>query len=852
MLLTGESQIDREGFLEGSAIELPPGLLEGRSIGSYTLEYPIGHGGMGTVWLAHRSDGRYEGKVAFKFLNLSLLGGGGVTRFEREGRVLARLAHPKIARLLDAGVDAGRPYLVLEHVEGEPIDRWCDNRQLAVRARIALFLDVLSAVAHAHGKLILHRDLKPSNIFITADGTVKLLDFGIAKLVDDPDQASPATELTDLAGRAFTLAYAAPEQLQGNDVTMATDVYALGVLLYVLLTGSHPTAAQSNSAVDQLRAVLEAEPARPSVAAMRAGAVAAQHRAATAAQLARTLRGDLDNILSKVLKKTPAERYATVAALGDDLQRFLSHEPVVARPDSVGYRTGKFVRRHRAGVAAAALVGVAIVAGAAGTFWQAREAARQRDLALQQLDRAETASRFIQQMLVSTWGVDERISRNEFLGRSEKLALRELGSQPEQQSVVLHALASFYGSLGDFGRALPLVRRAVDLLPKAASESWRASVECDHALNQWMTSKPESAKATLSRWAGDPAVDADIAADCASNLAKIALNQNEARAALTHASTAQRLRLSARSRNPAALASIHGDLGYAYALNGRVEDSEREYRTALEIYTSLDRSGSPNALAILNNWSTAAINAGDVPRALGLFEEVIRLSRVNSAGNDPPPYAVANRAGALLAVGRYDEAIAQADEAYLVADRAESKLFRASALLTKAGAYAEKGDFTSAQRWLQEATRFTRDIPPDNSVALIENLRRARLAVLRREWTAAAAYAQPVITLFEARQMRVSPLAIALRLRAESESMLGNRSEALRDAEEALKICQGLQKGRRYSLQTGLSWLLLSQIRLDEGDISGSKAAGAQAVEHLAAMLDDGHRDTRAAQSLAR
>src|SRR5688572_29997269 len=268
-LLAGESAIEKRRFLEGSALE-PSTLgatLAGRQIGAYTLEHPLGQGGMGSVWLARRSDGRFEGKAAVKFLNLALMTRGGPERFAREGSALARLTHPNIARLSDAGVtEEGTPFLVLEYVEGEPIDRWCDAHRLGTRARIGLFLDVLAAVSHAHSKLILHRDLKPSNILVTADGQVKLLDFGIAKLLDDGLQGARPTELTQLAGRAFTPEFAAPEQVQGEDASMATDVYALGVLLYLLLSGKHPTAQATHTPVEQLQAVIHTEPSRLSQA----------------------------------------------------------------------------------------------------------------------------------------------------------------------------------------------------------------------------------------------------------------------------------------------------------------------------------------------------------------------------------------------------------------------------------------------------------------------------------------------------------------------------------------------------------------------------------------------------------
>ena len=355
-----------------SALPLPDTAatgMAGQTIGAYTIERELGQGGMGSVWLARRTDGRLEGHAAIKFLNAGLASRGGRKRFAREGSILARLAHPNTARLLDAGVAAGgaQPYLVLECVDGLPIKRYCEDNALDLPARVRLFIDVLGAVAHAHNRLILHRDLKPSNILITAAGEVKLL--------DDATVPTPATELTQAAERAFTLQYAAPEQLQGGDVTTATDVYALGVLLYTLLGGAHPTAAGTAAPLDQMRAVIENEPKRLSEAVLRNPAGIS---AAAKLRLARALRGDLDNIVVKALKKTPAERYANAALLADDLRRYLNDEPVSARPDTPGYRVAKFVRRHRLGVGATGVVVVALTAGIGVALWEAAEARRQR------------------------------------------------------------------------------------------------------------------------------------------------------------------------------------------------------------------------------------------------------------------------------------------------------------------------------------------------------------------------------------------------------------------------------------------------------------------------------------------
>jgi serine/threonine protein kinase len=336
--------VEQQAFLEGDAIAGGDvDGLQGQVVGSYTLERPLGHGGMGTVWLARRSDGRFEGQAAIKFLSLARLARG-TARFRREGSILARLAHPHIARLLDAGITAsGQPYLVLEYVEGEPIDRWCDGRKLDVPARIRLFLDVLGAVTEAHRHHVLHRDLKPANILVTPGGQVKLLDFGIAKLVEDTGPGGAATELTVDGAQALTPQYAAPEQLTGAPATPATDTYALGILLYLLLTGRHPAGAALNSHAALVRAILDTEPQRASdaVAATEAArdvGAASAARATSPEKLRRVLRGDLDTIIAKALKKPPEERYSSVTALGDDLRRYLAHQPISARPDAWTYR----------------------------------------------------------------------------------------------------------------------------------------------------------------------------------------------------------------------------------------------------------------------------------------------------------------------------------------------------------------------------------------------------------------------------------------------------------------------------------------------------------------------------------
>src|SRR5262245_49645061 len=467
-LLAHESEVETAQFLEGLAVPFASDAsLAGQVVGNYTLERPLGHGGMGSVWLARRSDGRYEGHAAVKFLSLALMGRGGVERFQREGSVLARLTHPKIARLLDAGVVSGQPYLVLEYIDGEPINQYCDSRKLPVEARLRVFLDVLAAVGHAHSNLILHRDLKPSNILVTAQGDVKLLDFGIAKLINDGAKTAGATELTQAGGRAFTPEYAAPEQVQGADATTATDVYALGVLLQVLLVGSHPTADPARAPIDQLRALIESEPMRASEAALRASPELAGNRTATPSQLARVVRGDLDNVIAKALKKDPAERYPTVDAFAGDLLRHLRHEPVTARPDSVGYLIGKFGPRPRLAVGASAITVLALLAGVAGTTWQAREAQKQRDVAqaardqaLQQLQRADATNRLISVLLSEVAPNDKPFTSSELLARGEAWAAKLFANNPRLHAEMLIVLGDRYGDVSAEARAVALYEQA--------------------------------------------------------------------------------------------------------------------------------------------------------------------------------------------------------------------------------------------------------------------------------------------------------------------------------------------------------------------------------------------------------
>ena len=376
-LLKEQQELQGAAFLEKSPLWISAGLA-GQTVGAYTLISQIGQGGMGSVWLARRSDGRFERQAAVKFVSIALAGAAGEERFKREGSIVGRLTHPNIAELLDAGVSSGgQPYLILEYVDGVAVDRYCDQHKLDIHSRIRLFLDVAAAVAHAHANLIVHRDIKPNNILVTTAGKVKLLDFGIAKLLEGEGQTGAPTLLTHEGGSAMTPEYAAPEQLSNQPVTTATDVYSLGVVLYLLLTGKHPAGPGPFSPAALIKAVLETEPPRPSSVADNE---AAPNRSATPEKLRRQLRGDLDTIVGKMLKKNPAERYSSVAALADDLSRYLGHEPISARPDSFWYRARKFMQRNRAPALLGATALVLVIASLSTGLYVAN---RQRKIAEQ-------------------------------------------------------------------------------------------------------------------------------------------------------------------------------------------------------------------------------------------------------------------------------------------------------------------------------------------------------------------------------------------------------------------------------------------------------------------------------------
>lgn len=480
-LLEELAEVKAAHFLEVTAVTVADESLRGQAVGAYTIESLIGRGGMGEVWRAHRSDGRFERKVAVKLIHASLLSKRAAERFEQEGRVLARLTHPNIATLTDAGVTAeNRPYIVLEYIEGESIDRYCDARSLGVEARLRLFMDVVAAVAHAQNNLVVHRDLKPSNVLVTRDGVVKLLDFGIAKLIDSDTDTAAATRLGELA---LTPEYAAPEQLLSEPVTTATDVYQLGVLLHVLLAGCLPY-ARSMSRRELLRLMLESEPPRMSDVVMRltdAGkesvSTPAQRRVA-ARRLRAALRGDLDAIVAKALQRDVGERYSSAATLAEDLQRHLRHEPVVARAGAFRYRAGKFARRYRGTLLSAAAVAVGLIATTVVALLHVREAQIQRDEARIQAQRAQAERRFATLMMTQIGSDGRPATFEEVIDKGVILLDKQYGNDPAFVVDMLIGLSGRYMDLGKTHKEHAALVKA-EALARKLGPAALAHVQCN-------------------------------------------------------------------------------------------------------------------------------------------------------------------------------------------------------------------------------------------------------------------------------------------------------------------------------------------------------------------------------------
>jgi eukaryotic-like serine/threonine-protein kinase len=649
--LLGEHRAAAEkGFLDKSP-DLPsenPGLA-GQRVGAYRLISLVGVGGMGAVWLAERSDGRFERKAAVKFLSAALIGRGGEERFKREGAILGRFSHPHIGEMLDAGIAAnGQPYIILEYVEGEPIDRYCDTHQLDIKTRLSLFLDMLAAVAHAHANLIVHRDIKPSNVLVNTAGQVKLLDFGIAKLLETEGRDAP-TLLTETGDSPFTPEYAAPEQVTGGPITTATDIYALGVLLYVLLTGQHPAGAGLHSPAELVKAIVDTEPARPSTVAApslerkKEVTSEATKRASTPEKLQRLLRGDLDTIVGKALKKNPQERYSSVSALADDLRRYLKHEPISARPDTFVYRTMKFVRRNRIVLTAVSAVVLVLLAAAVVSIRASMRANNEAAVADREAAVAKAVNDFLQNDVLAQASAatqsgpntkpDPDLKVRTALDRAAARIEGKFAKQPEVEAAIRNTIGQTYTDLGLHPEAEKQLQRALDLRRRVLGPEHPETVGTMINLAAVYDLEGKSAQAealdsqalAIQRRVLGPEHSDTLKSMM--NLAYVYFNEGKyAQAEALQSETLQIKRRVLGPEHPDTLASIY-TLATLYEREGKYAQAEELNRQTLEIRRRVLGPEHPATVSSMNNLAIVYLDEGKYAQAEALDNQVLEIWR---------------------------------------------------------------------------------------------------------------------------------------------------------------------------------------------------------------------------------
>jgi serine/threonine protein kinase/tetratricopeptide (TPR) repeat protein len=634
---------------DGTTVDVRSAPVVERRIGAYRILRELGHGGMGTVHLAARADDQYQKRVAIKVIR-GLDSAEVVRHFRRERQIVAGLDHPNIARLFDGGsTDDGLPYFVMEYVEGQPIDRFCDERRLSVEERLKLFQGVCAAVQYAHRNLVVHRDIKPHNILVTADGVPKLMDFGIAKLLN-PEIAGEAVTGTDVA---MTPEYASPEQARGGPITTAADVYSLGVVLYELLTGQRPYKLTTHNTLEILKAVCEEEPERPSTAVGRTGErtlanwttqertaeSVSRTREGTPERLKRRLRGDLDNIVLMALRKEPQRRYGSVEALSEDIRRYLEGRPVTARKATASYRALKFVRRNHAAVMVAAVLTAAIVVSVVSGFLavrrQARVAEAERDRARAAAEKAERINAFVRDMLSSA---DPRVAGRDvtvasLLDAASARVEAELGGQPDVKASVLSTLGTTYEGLGllepaekhlkaaldariaAYGPEHVEVARGLDALARVAED--RGDLKEAERLDR-------QALAMLQRLGETEGADA---ATVKGDLARVleGLGDTTAAEALYREAIALERRLGGSPS--AGLAAILNNLGVLLGQRGDWAGAEPLHREALDIIRAVRGPEHPDVAAAMNTLGAVLESKGDFGGAEALYRESLAMRR---------------------------------------------------------------------------------------------------------------------------------------------------------------------------------------------------------------------------------
>jgi eukaryotic-like serine/threonine-protein kinase len=686
--------------------EIADGLPPGTRVGAYRLEERVGRGGMGDVYRAERVDEHYRQEVAVKLVRA---GGGAAEvdrRFRLERQILANLQHPNIAALLDGGVTAdGQPFLVMQYVRGASITAYADARGLGAVARLDLFRTVCDAVQYAHANLVVHRDLKPSNILVTEEGQVRLLDFGIAKLLDARDDDGALALTGDLL--LLTPEHAAPEQLQKRPITTATDVYALGVLLYELLTGERPF--RGRSALELVRAVCEDEPTRPSAviaARARAGSEHADDGSAFAARtsstaragarvLGKTLHGDLDAIVLKALRKEPDRRYTSAGQFGEDVTRFLEGRPVLARPDTLGYRCRRFAGRNRAAVALASVAAVSLFAGLLGTTTQARRARSEAVQAAAERDRASHVSRLLVDMFrLSDPGATRgrTVTAREVLDVGAARIVTELADQPEAQADLRVELAQIYHNLGLFDEASAHLEQAIVLRQSAFGESDGRVADALTRLAFVRTEQTRAddavalarAAATIQRARGGDAARIELADALIALGGALRIDASHAEASSAYAEALTLLEQHADEGDARVARAFFGWADAAHN-QGQFELADSLLQQTIARYARLGGPPHPEAAASLNNLGMLRMFRRRAADAEPLLREALAMRREIYGPVHP---AVAETMGglaqALTLLGRFREAEPVGADAVAVADSALGRTHASAAVARQA------------------------------------------------------------------------------------------------------------------------------------------------------------------------
>jgi serine/threonine-protein kinase len=831
------------GFMERSELRSEESLA-GQTIGPYTIERLLGRGGMGSVWLAQRSDGKFEGRVAIKLLDRRGLGRDAAEQIRHEASLLARLSHPHIARLFDAGVrENGQPYLILEYVGGERIDRYCAQHQLPLAARLRLFLGVLDAVAHAHAQLVVHRDLKPSNVLVTPDGVVKLLDFGVAALQPlQESQVSPPAE----GVQALTPGYAAPEQLRGEPVSAASDVYALGVLLHVLVTGQHPYGSSDATHTQLIRATLSGQPPP------------ASGRIAGAAERSR-VRGDLDAIMARALNGEPARRYATATEFGADIRAFLGNFPVQARPATRAYVMHKFAQRHWGGVLSVLLTLLVLIGATVITTLQMFEARRQRDFARTQLARAEALHDLDDYVLKDAAPAGKPFTVNDLLGRAAHLLERQRTNDVNRVAL-LTSIGFKYTMQDEDKTGLRLLNESYQLSRSIPDPSVRALAACSlaEALSRGETSsRPEALFAEGLR---ELPVGAEFALDrsfCLLRGSSIAMDAGDSRLAIERAQGAIEALKEVPFEHELAELHAYADLGEAYRFAGRYREATAAFERIWPRLVALGRDDTITAVTWLNNWGTAAGQAGRPLEAERLLRRSIEIHRADASDAAVSPMVLTNYAQQLNDLARPDEARGYAETAYREAVRAGDEIIVNQTLLRLARIYRAQHDYPRATAMLDEVEpRLHKGLPPGHYAFGLLALERALIAQGQGEMERALELVNEGISVVQKSASQgkagASLLPSLLKDRASIEMAAGQVPAAERDARQAVELLQAGADPGNFSSSNGRAYLALARVLSAEGKVPEARAAAQQASEQLQKTLGPQHPETQAAEELNR